>query len=65
MRHGMAKKVFASVPDSVANDLEIWANQQGRSLSNLISFLLENALRDAKANGEFQPPAAVDDSASK
>jgi hypothetical protein len=55
MQRSMAKKVFASVPDAVASDLEEWAEQQGRSLSNLISFLLENAIRDAKAKGEFEP----------
>jgi hypothetical protein len=55
VQRSMAKKVFASVPDAVAGDLEVWAEQQGRSLSNLISFLLENAIRDAKARGEFEP----------
>ncbi|MEM7770420.1 MAG: hypothetical protein AAF327_07905 [Cyanobacteria bacterium P01_A01_bin.37] len=51
----MAKRVFATVPDTVAEDLEKWADQQGRSLSNLVGFLLENSLRTAKERGEFKP----------
>jgi molybdopterin-guanine dinucleotide biosynthesis protein A len=49
----MAKKVFASVPDAVAKDLEEWSKQQGRSLSNLIAYLLENSVKNAKEQGEF------------
>ncbi len=51
----MAKRVFATVPDTVAEELEEWADQQGRSLSNLISYLLENDLKEAKVKGEFTP----------
>jgi len=56
----MAKKVFASVPDTIADELQDWADQQGRSLSSLVSFLLENSLRQAKDKGEYQPsPSAT------
>jgi len=54
----MAKRVFASVPDTVADDLEAWANQQGRSLSNLIGYLLENAVKAAKEKGEIKSDVA-------
>ena len=53
MSNPMARKVFASVPDAVAKDLEEWSKQQGRSLSNLIAYLLENSVREAKEQGEF------------
>ncbi len=53
MSKEMAKRVFATVPDTVAEELEQWANQQGRSLSNLVGYLLENSLRDAKEKGNF------------
>jgi hypothetical protein len=51
----MTTKVSGNLPDSVAIDLEDWANQQGRSLSSLVSFLLENAVFSAKMNGTFKP----------
>ena len=53
MSNPMAKKVFASVPDAVAKDLEEWSKQQGRSLSSLIAYLLENSVKSAKEQGEF------------
>ena len=59
MSGSMAKKVFASVPDAVAKDLEEWSKQQGRSLSSLIAYLLENSVRDAKEQGEFTPEKLV------
>jgi alkanesulfonate monooxygenase SsuD/methylene tetrahydromethanopterin reductase-like flavin-dependent oxidoreductase (luciferase family) len=54
MSQSMAKRVFASVPDTVADELEAWADQQGRSLSNLIGYLLENAVKTAKEKGEIK-----------
>ncbi|NET38227.1 MAG: hypothetical protein F6K19_40560 [Cyanothece sp. SIO1E1] len=51
----MAKRVFASVPDTLAEELQEWADNQGRSLSNLVGYLLENAVKEAKERGDFQP----------
>ena len=59
MSNPMAKKVFASVPDAVAKDLDEWSKQQGRSVSNLIAYLLENSVRKAKEKGEFVPQDAA------
>ena len=56
----MAKKVFASVPDAVAKDLDEWSRQQGRSMSNLIAYLLENSVRAAKEQGDFVPEKSDD-----
>lgn len=46
----VAKKVFASVSDHLAKKLEERAEVEGRSLSNLISYLLEREME------EWQPP---------
>jgi hypothetical protein len=62
MSKSMAKRVFASVPDTVADELEAWAEQQGRSLSNLIGYLLENAVKEAKEKGEFKPSSTGQES---
>lgn len=60
MSNSMAKKVFASVPDAVAKDLDEWSKQQGRSMSNLIAYLLENSVRAAKEQGDFVPEKSSD-----
>ena len=38
------KRVAASVPDQLYSHLEQLANAEGRSLSNLISYLLERSI---------------------
>ncbi|MEP1079635.1 hypothetical protein NDI52_29945 [Leptolyngbya sp. PL-A3] len=42
----LAKRVFASVSDQLAAKLEQRAEFEGRSLSNLISYLLEREMED-------------------
>ncbi len=42
----MAKKVFATVSDVVGKKLEQRADEEGRSLSNLISYLLERSMEE-------------------
>ena len=49
----MAGKVFATVPDTIAEELKDWADQQGRSLSSLVAYLLETRMTEAKKNGEY------------
>lgn len=44
----VTKKVFASVSDQLAEKLEKRAEIEGRSLSNLISYLLEREMEDWK-----------------
>ncbi len=46
MNNQVAKKVFASVSDQLAEKLEKRAETEGRSLSNLISYLLEREMED-------------------
>ena len=42
----VTKKVFASVSDQLADKLDRRAAIEGRSLSNLISYLLERAMEN-------------------
>ncbi len=49
----VSKRINVTLPDSVADELEDWANAQGRSLANLAAFLLEMALKEAKEKGEI------------
>ena len=49
----MSKRINVTLPDSVVEKLEQWADSQGRSLANLAAFLLESSLKDAKAKGEI------------
>lgn len=46
MSSRVAKKVFASVSDQLAEKLEKRSEIEGRSLSNLISYLLEREMED-------------------
>ena len=50
----VAKRVFASVSDVLAEKLENRAEVEGRSLSNLISYLLEREMEN------WQPPEKKD-----
>ena len=42
----VAKRVFASVSDILAEKLNKRADDEGRSLSSLISYLLEKSMED-------------------
>ena len=47
----VSKRINVTLPDSVVEELEQWADNQGRSLANLAAFLLESSLKEAKAKG--------------
>jgi hypothetical protein len=49
----VSKRVFLTLPDVVYQDLEKWADSQGRPVANLGAFLIETAIRQAKTAGEF------------
>ncbi|GEM_PF-2569049 len=40
------KRLAAYLPDPVFEELEKWATEEKRSLSNLVGFLLEAAVRE-------------------
>ncbi|NET10938.1 MAG: hypothetical protein F6K16_40885, partial [Symploca sp. SIO2B6] len=43
--------VQVTVPDRLAEELEKWADYDGRPVSNLCAYLLERAVNDAKREG--------------
>lgn len=42
------KRLSAYLPDPVYEELEQWATQDKRSLSNLVAYLLEKAIDDRR-----------------
>lgn len=48
---GMSKRIQVTVPDRLAEELQQWADYDGRPISNLCAFLLEKAVRDSKESG--------------
>lgn len=44
-----------TLPDSVYNNLERWANSQGRPIANLAAFLVEVAVSEAEEAGKIPP----------
>jgi CopG-like RHH_1 or ribbon-helix-helix domain, RHH_5 len=49
----VSKRVNLTLPDSVFEELEAWADQQGRPTANLAAFIVESAVKQAKEAGEF------------
>ena len=49
-----SRKVYVTLPDTVYDDLEGWADYQGRPTANLASYLIELGIREAKGKGEFK-----------
>ncbi|NEN97241.1 MAG: hypothetical protein F6J94_16540 [Moorea sp. SIO1F2] len=47
----MSKRIQVTLPDRIADDLQRWADYDGRPLSNLAAYLLERAVTEAKKEG--------------
>jgi len=60
----MMKRFTVTVPDSVYEDLERWANEQGRPTANLAALLIELGIRQAVDRGDL-PPKPKDQSSDK
>jgi hypothetical protein len=50
----MSKRIQVTLPDKALADLEKWANDEGRSVSNLASYLLQKALDEARERGTIR-----------
>jgi hypothetical protein len=50
----VSKRFTVTIPDSVFDDLEEWADYQGRPTANLAAYLIEAGIRQAKVEGEFK-----------
>lgn len=44
----MTKRIQVTLPDRLADDLQRWADYDGRPLSNLAAYLLERAVTEAR-----------------
>ena len=51
----LMKRLATYLPDPVYQELEQWATQEKRSLSNLVAFLLEKATVERRKDSK-QPP---------
>jgi predicted HicB family RNase H-like nuclease len=49
----VSKRINLSVPDSVYEELKLWADAQGRSIGNLTAYIVEKAVDDAKAQNKI------------
>ncbi len=49
----MSKRIQVTLPDRLAEELEQWADSDGRAVANLCAFLLEQAVRQAKKSGDY------------
>lgn len=52
-KNPVSKRVNLTLPDSVYQDLEVWAEAQGRPPSSLGAFLVELSIMNAKKSGDF------------
>ncbi len=52
----VSKRVTVTLPDAVFEDLEQWADSEGRPTANLAAFLIETAVKEAKEKSKIPPP---------
>lgn len=55
----MPKRITITLPDTVAVDLQQWADNRGQAIATAAAIAVELAMRDAKAKGEISPPAST------
>jgi hypothetical protein len=55
----VSKRINVTLPDTVLEDLEMWAAFQGRPTANLAAFLIEMSIKLAKNNGEFPSKSSI------
>ncbi|WP_416666796.1 ribbon-helix-helix domain-containing protein [Egbenema bharatensis] len=55
------KRITVTLPDAAYAELEDWAEQQGRPVANLATFLIELGLRQGKQSGEYKPSKSKGD----
>lgn len=50
----VSKRVLVTIPDTLHDELQAWADYQGRPTANLAAYLIELGIREAKDRGEFK-----------
>lgn len=56
MSETVSRRVFLTLPDQVADDLERWAEAEGTKAASLAGFIVGRAVRDAKLEGRIPAP---------
>lgn len=51
------KRIYLTLNNERREELSEWAEQQGRPVTNLATWLIEKAIDRAKETGEYQPQA--------
>ena len=60
MRLIVSKRVFLTLPDAVADDLELWAEAEGNKAASLAGFIVELAVRQARDQGKIPKRPSAD-----
>lgn len=55
----VSKRVFLTLPDAVADDLELWAEAEGNKAASLAGFIVELAVRQAREQGKIPKRPSV------
>ena len=48
----MPKRITINLPDTVAADLQAWADKRGQAMATVAAIAVEKAMDDLKAGGE-------------
>jgi hypothetical protein len=59
----MSKRLNITLPDGTAKLIEKWASQEGRSMSGLVTYLVQKAVDDARDKGVVS--TAINNSGAK
>ncbi len=51
----VSRRVFLTLPDGVADDLDRWAEAERNKAATLAGFIVERAVREAKEQGKIPP----------
>jgi CopG-like RHH_1 or ribbon-helix-helix domain, RHH_5 len=52
----VSRRVFLTLPDQIADDLERWAEAEGTKAASLAGFIVGRAVREAKLEGRIPNP---------
>jgi CopG-like RHH_1 or ribbon-helix-helix domain, RHH_5 len=55
----VSRRVFLTLPDGVAEDLDRWATSENNKAATLAGFIVEQAVRQAKEQGKIPTDAPV------
>ncbi|MBW4504957.1 MAG: hypothetical protein KME64_00325 [Scytonematopsis contorta HA4267-MV1] len=56
VKSDVSKRINVTLPDTLYEELERWAEAQGRPTANLAAFLIEIGVKEGRDKGEIPPP---------